>query len=141
MQVSHAGAGNDYQKDIQFKKLNAAKDAIDVKVLRYGKETLIPNTELLVGDVLLLDTGDKISADGIVFQAYGLVADEAALTGESEQQHKGLEELWCLSGTQVQDCQKQNKPELSLSKQVSIEQNQEYSQLKSHVSEYIMLSE
>lgn len=97
----YVGASNDYQKDLQFKKLNAQKDAIDVKVLRNGQEALIPNTELLVGDVLLLDTGDKIAADGIAFISYGLVADEASLTGESEPQHKGQDELWCLSGTQV----------------------------------------
>ena len=96
-----AGAGNDYQKDLQFKKLNAEKDSIDVKVLRDGQEALIPNTEMLVGDIAILDTGDKIPADGIAFQVYGLVADEASLTGESEPQHKGEEDLWCLSGTQV----------------------------------------
>lgn len=96
-----AGAGNDYQKDLQFKKLNAEKDSIDVKVVRDGKESLIPNTDMLVGDVAILDTGDKVPADGIVFQVYGLVADEASLTGESEPQHKGEDDLWCLSGTQV----------------------------------------
>ena len=99
--VHAAGASNDYQKDQQFKKLNAAKDAIDVKVLRNGQECLLPNTELLVGDVLILDTGDKIAADGVAFVSYGLVADEASLTGESEPQHKGQDDLWCLSGTQV----------------------------------------
>jgi Ca2+-transporting ATPase len=96
-----AGAGNDYQKDMQFKKLNAAKDSIEIKVLRNGVELLIPNTDILVGDVLLLDTGDKIAADGIAFQSYGLVVDEASLTGESEPQHKGNDDPWCLSGTQV----------------------------------------
>ena len=81
--------------------MNAEKDSINVKVLRDGQEALIPNTEMLVGDVAILDTGDKIPADGIAFQVYGLVADEASLTGESEPQHKGEEDLWCLSGTQV----------------------------------------
>lgn len=71
-------------------------------MLRNGLECLIPNTDILVGDVLLLDTGDKIAADGIAFQSYGLVADEASLTGESEPQHKGDDDPWCLSGTQVQ---------------------------------------
>lgn len=89
---------------MQFQKLNAQKDAIEVKVLRNGKEALIPNTDMLVGDVAILDTGDKIPADGIAFQVYGLVVDEASLTGESEPQHKGEEDLWCLSGTQVSAC-------------------------------------
>ena len=96
-----AGAVNDYQKDLQFKKLNAVKDSVEVKVMRNGEETLIANTEVLVGDVVLLDTGDKVPADGLVLESYGLVADEASLTGESEPQHKGELDPWCRSGTQV----------------------------------------
>ena len=71
LQALHAGAINDYQKELQLRQLNAAKDAVDVKVLRSGNETLIPCTEILVGDVLLLD---KISADGISFHEYALLS-------------------------------------------------------------------
>jgi hypothetical protein len=35
-----AGAGNDYQKDLQFRKLNAQKDVIEVKVFRGGQQTV-----------------------------------------------------------------------------------------------------
>ncbi len=48
---------NDYQKDLQFRKLNAQKDVIDVKVIRSGKTSVIKNSEIVVGDILLLDTG------------------------------------------------------------------------------------
>lgn len=96
-----AGAGNDYQKDKQFKKLNAQKDLVEVKVVRNGEERLIENTEVVVGDLMLLDTGDKVVADGIVVKAFGLVNDEASLTGESEPQAKGDEDVFCMSGTQV----------------------------------------
>jgi magnesium-transporting ATPase (P-type) len=58
--VVYAGAVNDYQKDLQFKKLNAQKDVIEVKVLRNGEDQLIGNEEIVVGDILLLDTGDKV---------------------------------------------------------------------------------
>ena len=51
---------NDYQKDLQFRKLNSQKDVIEVKVLRGGEELLIGNEEIVVGDILLLDTGDKV---------------------------------------------------------------------------------
>jgi hypothetical protein len=51
------GALNDYQKDLQFRKLNAQKDVIDVKVIRSGKTLVIKNNEIVVGDILLLDTG------------------------------------------------------------------------------------
>lgn len=56
------GAGNDYQKDKQFQKLNASKDVFEVKVIRGGQESLVLNTELVVGDVLIVDTGDKLCA-------------------------------------------------------------------------------
>ena len=59
------------------------------------------NTEVVVGDLLLLDTGDKIVADGIVAKSFHLVVDEAALTGESEPQPKGEDDVWCMSGSEV----------------------------------------
>jgi len=95
------GAGNDYQKDKQFKKLNAQKDKLEVKVIRDGEQILVENTEVVVGDLLLLDTGDKIVADGIVAKSFHLVVDEAALTGESEPLPKGDDDMWCMSGSEV----------------------------------------
>ena len=58
--VSLVGAGNDWNKDRQFQKLNAQKDLIDVKVVRGGRQQVVPNVDLVVGDVVLLDTGDKV---------------------------------------------------------------------------------
>lgn len=101
MPLTYVGAGNDYQKDKQFKKLNAQKDLVEVKVVRNGEELLVENIDVVVGDLLVLDTGDKIVADGILIKAFGLVIDEASLTGESEPQEKGDEDIWCMSGTQV----------------------------------------
>ncbi|KAL3146758.1 hypothetical protein ABBQ38_014742 [Trebouxia sp. C0009 RCD-2024] len=99
--VSLVGAGNDYQKDKQFKKLNAQKDKLEVKVIRNGEQTLVENTDIVVGDLLLLDTGDKIVADGVLAKGFNLVVDEAALTGESEPLEKGDEDVWCMSGSEV----------------------------------------
>ena len=56
---------------------------------------------MVVGDLLVLDTGDKLVADGIAVQSHGLVVDEASLTGESEPLPKGREDPWVHSGTQV----------------------------------------
>ena len=72
-----AASGNDYQKDQQFRKLNKEKDSIEVKAVRGGLECLVTNTDVVVGDILLLDTGDKLVADGIAVEAFGLVIDEA----------------------------------------------------------------
>ncbi len=54
-----AATGNDYQKDRQFRKINSAKDTIDVAVVRGGKQLVVSNVDVVVGDVMLLDTGDK----------------------------------------------------------------------------------
>ena len=107
-----AGAGNDYQKDKQFKKLNAQKDKLEVKVIRDGEQTLVENTEIVVGDLLLLDTGDKIAADGVVVKGFNLVVDEAALTGESEPLNKGDNDVWCMSGSEVRVVQKHHTSDL-----------------------------
>lgn len=58
--VIGVGAGNDFQKDRQFRKLNAQREAFQVKVIRLGEQVLVDNTDVVVGDVLMLDTGDKV---------------------------------------------------------------------------------
>ena len=56
-----AASGNDYQKERQFKKINSQKDSIEVPAVRSGKQIVLKNTDVLVGDVLLLNTGDKVT--------------------------------------------------------------------------------
>jgi len=52
-------------------------------VIRDGKETKIPASQLVPGDIMLLYTGDKIPADARLIEAHNLKVEEAALTGES----------------------------------------------------------
>jgi magnesium-transporting ATPase (P-type) len=67
-----------------------------VKVIRGGQKLLVENTEVVCGDLLMLDTGDKIIADGILIETFGLIIDEASLTGESDPIKKNVEEdPWC----------------------------------------------
>ncbi len=54
-----------------------------ITVLRGGKEEEVPTKELVPGDILLLEAGDKIPADARIIQNYTLRCDEAPLTGES----------------------------------------------------------
>lgn len=54
------------------------------KVLRNGKRIEIPSKEIIVGDILYLDAGDYISADGRIIETYSLQVNESSLTGESE---------------------------------------------------------
>ena len=98
--VSLVGAGNDWSKDRSFQKLNAQKDVIDIKVLRDGVECVVLSTDIVVGDIVMVDTGDKIVADMAVVQTFGLQTDESSLTGETEPIKKGAEEgdVWLRSG-------------------------------------------
>ncbi|HNT56025.1 MAG TPA: HAD-IC family P-type ATPase, partial [Anaerolineaceae bacterium] len=52
-------------------------------VLRDGDDTEIPARELVPGDVILLNTGDRVPADARLLEAVNLQVEEAALTGES----------------------------------------------------------
>jgi len=62
-----------------MKKLTAPK----ARVLRNGKEMLIPAREVVPGDIILLEAGDRIPADGRLVEVVDLKTDEAVLTGES----------------------------------------------------------
>ncbi len=62
-----------------MKKLTAPK----ARVLRSGKERLIPAREVVPGDIILLEAGDRIPADGRLLEVVDLKTDEAVLTGES----------------------------------------------------------
>ena len=72
---------NDYQKELQFRKLNAKKEDRRVKVLRDGNVCQISIFHILVGDILLLEPGDVTSADGILVSEMNLKMDESAATG------------------------------------------------------------
>lgn len=54
-----------------------------VKVIREGKEKLIDTKEIVPGDLVILNTGDYISADGIFERAQDLQVDESVITGEA----------------------------------------------------------
>jgi Ca2+-transporting ATPase len=72
--------------------LNALKEMTKalVKVLRDGKVSQVEVDNLVPGDVILLDAGDSIPADGRLFESASLMVNEAALTGESVPVEKDL---------------------------------------------------
>lgn len=69
-----------------LKKLASHK----TKVCRDGKPNLIPSEELVPGDLILLEMGDKIPADARLVEARNLKIDESMLTGESLPVEKGI---------------------------------------------------
>ena len=66
-----------------FEALNKMKDDFKVRVIRNGNATLVEQSELVPGDIVILETGNKIPADGRLVEGNGLTVDESALTGES----------------------------------------------------------
>lgn len=66
-----------------FKILNQVNDEELVEVLRNGTMTTVPRKEVVVGDIVILNSGDEIPADGKLLDAVMLGVDESTLTGES----------------------------------------------------------
>ncbi len=104
---------SEYKSDREFEVLNTRKESIQVKTLRNGDMRSIPLEEIVVGDVILLETGDEIPADGRLIKATELQVDQSLMTGESEPVRKiaklgddadGTDQPGCVyRGTQVVD--------------------------------------
>ena len=67
--------------DREFAILNAVNDDEPVKVIRDGATVEIPKRDVVVGDIVILSTGDEIPADGELLEAVSLRVDESTLTG------------------------------------------------------------
>ena len=74
-----------FQESKAEKAIEALQEmsAATSKVLRDGKVVHVPSEELVVGDVILLEAGDAVPADGRILESASLKIEEAALTGES----------------------------------------------------------
>lgn len=81
---------NNWSKERKFRVLNKQNENIDVSVLRGAKNMLVKIGQIVVGDVVNLETGDAVPADGVLFESYELQTDESSLTGESHLVHKNL---------------------------------------------------
>eukprot|EP01099_Mayorella_cantabrigiensis_P000157 TRINITY_DN1069_c0_g1_i5.p1 TRINITY_DN1069_c0_g1~~TRINITY_DN1069_c0_g1_i5.p1 ORF type:complete len:999 (-),score=293.26 TRINITY_DN1069_c0_g1_i5:231-3176(-) len=92
---------NDYHKEIQFRKLNEKKNNTQIKVIRAGEQRQVSIYDINVGDVVGIETGDIICADGLVIDARNIRCDESAMTGETDQIKKDESHPFLLSGTQV----------------------------------------
>jgi len=75
---------NDYQKENQFRALNAKRDDKEIKLIRNGKECMVSVFDIKVGDIGLLEPGDVLSVDGVCLSSHNLKCDESSATGESE---------------------------------------------------------
>jgi len=79
-------AMNNLKKEREFQKLNEeAEGGKKVSVIRGGAEIDdLQIEDILVGDLVILKSGNEIPGDGILIQGYSLAADEASMTGETK---------------------------------------------------------
>ena len=97
---------SEYRSDQEFEALNREKDSPIVKAIRGGIVTQVPMDEIVVGDVVSLEMGDEIPADGRIVKATEFFVDTSLLTGESEPSRKLVadsEKGRVQRGTQVVD--------------------------------------
>lgn len=66
----------------KFDILNQVNDDIMIKVIRNGNLQEVPKKDIVVGDIVLLETGEEVPADGELLEAISLQIDESCLTGE-----------------------------------------------------------
>ena len=78
---------SEYGSEKAFKKLQEESSKIKCKVIRNGKVKEIDTNEVVKNDLVVLEFGEKVPADGILIEGE-LFVDESSLTGESIEVHK-----------------------------------------------------
>lgn len=82
---------------VQHQKAEKSLDSLkelaspEARVIRGGKRLAVPSALVVPGDILVLETGDLVAADGRLLEVYGLAVNESSLTGESlsVEKHRG----------------------------------------------------
>ncbi|SHI43895.1 calcium-translocating P-type ATPase, PMCA-type [Desulfosporosinus lacus] len=76
------------KSDKAFEALSKLSEDVHVKVVRDGEIVLLSQSDLTIGDIIHLETGDKVPADARIIHASSLGIDESMLTGEAEASSK-----------------------------------------------------
>lgn len=87
--ATFVSALSEYGSEKAFEKLCEENSIIKVKVIRNSKKVIINIDEIVYGDIVCLESGDKVPADGKIIQGQ-IYVDESSLTGESYEKCKGL---------------------------------------------------
>lgn len=80
---------SEYSNENAFQKLQEEASRIRCKVWRDGEPTEVHIDDIVVGDAVILEAGDKVPADGVLLDG-DIKLDQAALNGESEEAHKSI---------------------------------------------------
>ncbi|XP_023537316.1 calcium-transporting ATPase 10, plasma membrane-type-like [Cucurbita pepo subsp. pepo] len=95
---------SDYRQSLQFQNLNKEKRNIQVEVVRGGRRIEVSIYDIVVGDVIPLNIGDQVPADGILISGHSLAIDESSMTGESKiVQKQHAKDPFLMSGCKVAD--------------------------------------
>ncbi|XP_062165564.1 calcium-transporting ATPase 10, plasma membrane-type isoform X2 [Alnus glutinosa] len=94
---------SDYRQSLQFENLNEEKRNIHLEVIRGGRRIQISIYDVVVGDVVPLNIGDQVPADGVLISAHSLAVDESSMTGESKIVHKDSKDPFLMSGCKIAD--------------------------------------
>ena len=78
--------------DKEFSILNQVNDEEEVEVIRNGNTTTVAKKDIVVGDIVIINTGAEIPADGRLLEAISLHVDESTLNGESVPAYKSTKE-------------------------------------------------
>lgn len=87
-------SANNYIKEKQFQKLNALATAKNINVFRSGELINMSVYDLLVGDVVEVETGEILSVDGILIQGNNVSVDESSITGETNDVKKAIPQTY-----------------------------------------------
>ena len=85
--ASFISAISEYGSEKEFEKLSKSNSSIKVKVIRNYKKEIINIEDVVVGDIVILSSGDRIPADGKIIEG-SIYIDESPLTGETDEKHK-----------------------------------------------------
>ena len=77
-----------------FESLSKLGDDVSVKVIRNGQTQLVPQKDIVVGDIVCVEAGNKLPADGRLLESSALRSDESTLTGESASVDKDAEAIY-----------------------------------------------
>ena len=80
---------SEYGSEKAFERLSEENSSYKVKVIRDGKKCVISVDEVVVGDVVYLESGDKVPSDGVIIEG-SIYTDESALTGETFEKLKKI---------------------------------------------------
>ncbi|KAJ0699140.1 putative P-type Ca(2+) transporter [Helianthus annuus] len=78
-------AVSNFRQEKQFDSLSKISNNIKTDVVREGRRQKISIFDVVVGDIVVLNVGDQIPADGLFIDGHSLLVDESSMTGESEQ--------------------------------------------------------